>query len=192
MRRCPNGPWPRARQGATSGGDLTLGGRRIAGVLRAILSSVVAAGIFVAAAPAHGPCGTCLSPMSGPPGTKVTTQQTTAYRIIWNGRGLPQDGALRPVYRRAVPTIELVKLAAARKDVSFRVPAARPGSYPVVIYDGSENGFHYTWDLFRVTAKDESGFHLRAALLAAGAVLLLLSGAYGAKRSMSQPSPSRR
>jgi hypothetical protein len=193
MRRCPSRPRPRARHAATYRGDLTLDARRIAGVLRAVTASVIAAGIFVAAAPAHGPCGICLSPTSGPPGTEVTTQHGTAYWIIWNGRGLPQDGALRPVYRRGIPTIELVKLAAARDSVSFRVPAVRPGRYPVVIYDGSENGFHYTWDFFRVTAEDESGFHLRIALLAAGAtVLLLLAGAYGARRSMSQPSPSRR
>ena len=162
-------------------------------MLRGVLACVAAAGVFAPAAVAHGPCGICLSRISGPPGTKVTAQHTTAYRIVWNGSGLPQDGALRPLYRRGQPTVELVELAVPRESVSFRVPAAAPGRHPVVIYDGSENGFHYTFDVFRVIRDDEeSSFHLRVALLAGVATLLLLAAAYGARRSMSQSSPSRR
>lgn len=60
-----------------------------------------------------------------------------------------------------------------------------------MIYDGSEGGRHDTWDLFRVTGQDESRFHIRVALLAGGAFLLLLVATYGARRSTAQPSPSR-
>jgi hypothetical protein len=186
------------------GGDLTPAVRRIAGVLRAVLASALAAGTFAAWASAHGPCGTCLSPMSGPPGTEVTTEHTTAYWIIWNGRGDPQDRVLGPLYRRDAKTTDLVRcgnappgsspvlLCPVRRSLKFTVPNVPPGRYPVVIYDGSEGGGHYTFDVFRVTRDDESGFHLRVALVAGGATLLLLVGAYGARRSMSQPSPSRR
>jgi hypothetical protein len=142
--------------------------------------------------------------MSGPPGTEVTTRHTTAYWIVWNGRGGFGDRVLRPRYRRDARTIDLVRCSQAppgsypvllcpvRRNVKFTIPRVPEGTYPVLIYDGSESGGHYTWDLFRVTAEDESGFHLRLALLAGGATLLLLAAAYGARRSMSQPSPSRR
>jgi hypothetical protein len=175
--------------------------------MRAVLLTAVLAGIHAGPGMAHGPCGICLSPTFGTPGTEVAIRHRPAYWIIWNGAGLPQDGALRPVHRKDARTIELVRcsgaprtsvpvlLCPARRNLSFVVPEVPPGRYPVVIYDGSENGFHYTWDLFRVTAEDHSGgFHLRAPLLPllAGAVLLLLVGAYGARRSISHSSPSRR
>jgi hypothetical protein len=31
-----------------------------------------------------------------------------------------------------------------------RVPRVPPGTYPVVMYDGSEGGTHYVWELIRV------------------------------------------
>jgi hypothetical protein len=174
-------------------------------VIRAVVTAAVVAGISVPPALAHGPCGICLSPTSGPPGTEVTIRHTPAYWIIWNGRGLPQDGALRPVHRRHARTIELVRcsqappgsapvlLCPARENVTFNVPRVPAGSYPVVIYDGTESGFHYTFDLFRVTAEDESSdVHLQPALLAGAALLLLLmAGAYGARRSIAHASASR-
>jgi hypothetical protein len=173
-------------------------------VLRALVASVLVAGLFVAPALAHGPCGGCLSRASGPPGTTVTVTHTTAYWIIWNGPVDPQDRVLRPVYRRDAGTMDLVRCRGAppgsspvllcpiRRNVEFTVPDVAKGTYAVVIYDGSEGGGHYTWALFRVTVEDESGFDLRMALLAGGATLLLLVGAYGARRSITQASRSRR
>jgi hypothetical protein len=168
-------------------------------VMRAAFAGLVVALVLAASAEAHGPCGSCLSRTSGPPKTRVTVR-TTAYWIIWNGTGLPQDGALGPVHRRDERTIELVRcrqappdsvpvlLCPARRDVSFVVPDVPPGPYPVVIYDGSEGGFHYTWDLFRVTAVDETDHHLYVALLAGG-FLLLIAVTHGARRVLVQRSP---
>ncbi len=47
--------------------------------------------------------------------------------------------------------VVLVNLPRAQEDVRFVVPDVEPGTYPVVIYDGAEEGGHYTWDLFTVT-----------------------------------------
>ncbi|HEV2712999.1 MAG TPA: hypothetical protein VGU26_07870 [Gaiellaceae bacterium] len=172
--------------------------------MRAVaLVAAVTALVLSPAAGAHGPCGTCLDPLSGPPGTEVTIRNTPAYWVIWNGPGLPQDGALRPRYRPDAPRIELVRCSAAppnsspvllcpaRRNVRFIAPDVRRGSYPVVIYDGSENGFHYTWDLFRVTEDAGSFPRMYAVLvtLLAAALTLLV---YGARRSISHASPSRR
>jgi hypothetical protein len=76
----------------------------------------------------------------------------TAYRVVWNGRGLVGHSALNRLHRRNARTIELVKLprVAARRGIRFRIPRVPPGIYPVVIYDGSEGGTHYVWTTFRV------------------------------------------
>jgi hypothetical protein len=103
-----------------------------------------------AVALAHGPCN-CLSRNSGPHGTEVRLKGGwTAYRVIWNGGGFHNDRQIRRLRRPGVRTIELVRLPRARRGVRFQIPPAPPGVYPVVIYDGSEGGFHYTWALFRV------------------------------------------
>lgn len=103
-----------------------------------------------AAALAHNRCG-CLSRSSGPPGAQVTIKGGwTAYRVVWNGRGLAGHRSLNRFHRRGFRTIELVKLPRARRGVRFRVPRVPPGIYPVVIYDGSEGGTHYVWELFRL------------------------------------------
>jgi hypothetical protein len=136
----------------------------------------------------------------------VTIRGTTAYWVIWNGSGLPQDGALRPHHRADARTFDVVNLAPrelpaldtvapevlpeARTGVEFNVPKVSQGRYPVVIYDGSEGGEHYTFDVFTVTRKD--GGPWRALGGAAFAAAALLAAVYGARRWMSQPSPSRR
>ncbi len=71
----------------------------------------------------------------------------------------------------------------------FRVPDVSPGRYEVKIYDGSEEGQHYTWDFFRVTPKSSVPWGLLFALVAVLISAMLL---YGARRSMFQSSPSRR
>jgi hypothetical protein len=160
------------------------------------LAALAVALVLPASAGGHGPCGMCLRPSSGPPGTKVTITHTTAYWVVWNGRGLPQDGSLRPHYRPRAETIDLVRyelppaatatpdpdvLPAARRNVRFTVPAVPAGSYPVVIYDGTEGGEHYTWDPFRVTV-DEGGTNWPAIAGAAAAAVVLFLVAYGARR----------
>jgi len=155
---------------------------------------------WVPSALAHGPCGSCLSRWSGPPGTEVTVTNTTAYWIVWNGRGLPQDGALRPRYRPRSPTIDLVRyelspastegldpgvVSVARRNVRFQVPEVDEGTYPVVIYDGSEGGVHYTWDLFRVTAAGE-GTSSRWGVVLVAAALVCVGALYLARRVQEQ------
>jgi hypothetical protein len=168
------------------------------------LAALVLALSYPPPAAGHDPCGPCLSPSSGPPGTKVTITQTTAYWVVWNGRGLPQDALLRSHYRPMAQTIDLVRYAlppastaapdpdvlpAARRNVRFTVPAVREGTYAVVIYDGSEGGEHYTWDLFRVRAGEGSANWPAVAGAAAAAAALFLV-AYGARRVLRQPSES--
>jgi hypothetical protein len=41
--------------------------------------------------------------------------------------------------------------------LTFTVPRVEPGRYLVVVYDGSEGGFHYTWETFLVVAHEPSG-----------------------------------
>lgn len=100
---------------------------------------------------AHNRCD-CLRPMSGPPGTLVTIGPGyTAYRVVWNGRpSRPSVPRLARLYRPNSRTIELVKLPRPRSKVRFRVPRVPPGTYPVVIYDGSEGRTHFVWTVFRV------------------------------------------
>jgi len=38
---------------------------------------------------------------------------------------------------------------------SFRVPAADPGRYLLLVYDGTEGGGHYTWEFVRVSGDAE-------------------------------------
>jgi hypothetical protein len=111
--------------------------------------------------------------------------------VVWNGGGLPHDGSLRPAYRPRAETIELVRheVRAARRGIRFTVPDVPPGSYPVVIYDGSEAGFHYTWDPFRVTAGDGGANWPPVAGAAAAAAALFLV-VYGARRLRRQPAES--
>ncbi len=73
--------------------------------------------------------------------------------------------------------------------MQFQVPDVPPGRYEVKIYDGSEEGQHYTWDFIRVTAKSSVPWALLFALLA-GLLGALLT--YGARRSIVHSSRSRR
>ena len=113
---------------------------------RAAVVAVVLA--IPTAALGHNRCG-CLSRTEGRPVALVTIdrQGWTAYRVVWNGRG---HSNLNRYRRRGVPAIELVRFRRPRRGVRFRVPRVPPGRYPVVIYDGSEGGSHYVWELFRV------------------------------------------
>ena len=60
----------------------------------------------------------------------------------------------RTKYVRLARIVVLVNLSRAQEGVRFVVPDVEPGTYPVAIYDGAEEGGHYTWDLFTVTEPD--------------------------------------
>jgi hypothetical protein len=106
----------------------------------------------LSSAQAHGPCRLsvtevgCLKPPSGRPGTRVTIVGTPVYKVVWNANVFYSDMH----YRRGAKTVELLSLSHARRSAEFVVPRARPGVYPVAIYDGGEGGEHYTWSSFRV------------------------------------------
>lgn len=117
---------------------------------------------------AHGPCGavgsSCLEPNKGPPGTVVTTGDLQGVLALWNPRpnvlalGAPgtskacdiECARAKPIYHLDQPIVVLDQ-AARRSRLSFVVPDASVGRYVVVVYDESEGGRHYTWNIFRVT-----------------------------------------
>lgn len=118
---------------------------------------------------AHGPCGDmCLEPNSGPPGTAVTTENLEGVLAVWNPRpntlplGVPGTSArCDPKCARAKPLFHLEQptriLAESVKptQLHFAIPESPTGKYLIVVYDGSEGGFHYTWETFEVTEGDQ-------------------------------------
>jgi hypothetical protein len=183
---CP----PNVRAWIVGGGDLlraftrkwTVGhGSRSPVVL---LLGLTIALVLLPSAQAHGPCRAsvtevgCLEPSSGPPGTRVTIVGTTVYRVVWNANVFYSDVH----YRRGAKTVQLLSLSHVRRSADFVVPRARPGVYPVAIYDGGEGGEHYTWNSFRVRGSSSSWrtvvpwFVLPALVLLAAAAWFALSG----------------
>lgn len=107
------------------------------------------------AAMAHGPCN-CSFPQLGEPGAKVTVR-TQAYKIVFNPKPRNYGPAMRDTgyasaYQPAAPTRTLLSRAVRNRArrASYRVPAVPPGIYLVLIFDGSEGGWHSTWDYFHV------------------------------------------
>jgi hypothetical protein len=109
---------------------------------------------------AHGPCH-CLSPIPAYPGQRVTVP--TSYRVIkvvWNpdpttlsneALMLLPDGRFYHPERR---TITLFASHKIRRGAKVNVPhGVLPGRYLLVIFDGSEDGTHYTWDVLRVRSR---------------------------------------
>ena len=140
--------------------------------LACLATSVSLAILALATLPAraHGPCGavgsSCLEPYEGPPGTVVTTVDFEGVLALWNPRpnvlalGVPgsskvcdiECAAAKPVYHLDLPMVVLDQ-APDRSRLQFVVPDVPPGKFVVVMYDGSEGGFHYTWDTFKVAAQ---------------------------------------
>jgi hypothetical protein len=105
----------------------------------------------------HEPCSPhlCLSPTSGPPGTRVAVDWTT-WKIVWNGKQSPA-----PVgYTHDTDQSSLVLFESPDRDpedgVSFSVPDVPPGTYAVAFYEVGENYQHYRWDTFTVTGSSLS------------------------------------
>lgn len=117
---------------------------------------IILAAAFAAPAEGHGPCRRsttetgCLRPAQGPAGTRVTITAGVAYRVVWN-ENVVYFGDAKARYRPLRPIVVVAKTGRPREGVEFVVPNTEPGTYPVAIYDGSEAGAHYTWDVFTVT-----------------------------------------
>lgn len=133
--------------------------------------------VHLTSAQAHGPCRVsvtvvgCLQPSSGGPGTRVTIVGTTAYKVVWN-ENVVYDSELH--FHRGAKTVQLLRLSHGERNVEFVVPRTPPGSYPVAIYDGAEDGQHYTWNVFKVNGSSSSSFWQRVApWLALPAIALL-------------------
>lgn len=45
---------------------------------------------------------------------------------------------------------------------TFRVPLTAPGRYLVLVYDGTEDGMHYSWDYIRVRSAPRSPLSTQA------------------------------
>jgi hypothetical protein len=127
---------------------------------------------------AHGPCG-CLDPRLTVDGHGVRiVNGYPAYRVIFNPRA--KDLGIAPsylasAYRADVATTTV--LSRPRREATprarFRVPTQiPPGVYLVLIFDGSERGYHNTWDYLHVTTlgnPDKQGVVARPAKPAAAA-----------------------
>jgi hypothetical protein len=109
------------------------------------------------AAAAHGPCR-CLTPSSGPPGTRVSAEYPL-YKVVFNpdraDLGIGPEG-LWDRHRPGVPVTVLRRTwhyaALQYGNGTFTIPRrARPGRYLIALYDGGEGGSHYSWASFRVT-----------------------------------------
>jgi hypothetical protein len=140
-----------------------------------VLSGLTLAAVAVSEAQAHGPCRSsatkvgCLSPSVGGPGACVTICGTPVYKVVWN-QNVAYDSESH--YKRGARTVELLRLPRVRRNVQFVVPRAKPGVYPVAIYDGAEGGEHYTWNLFRVR-KSSSAWLVAWPWLVIAAIVLL-------------------
>jgi hypothetical protein len=166
-------------------------------VLMIVILSLVAT-VLSTDALAHGPCGeTCLEPNSGPPGTYVTTEDLEGILAVWNPRpnmlplGVPgtsktcdiRCAQAKPIYH-VDQSISVLAESERREQLRFDVPVVPPGEYLVVIYDGSENGYHYTYETFKVTAGSGSDTRHEPAtafspwLLAAGMLLTGLAAGW--------------
>lgn len=170
--------------------------RALGGLAAVILAGIAALGGAAVPALAHGPCLNCLEPGAGPPGTRVHVA-AEGVLAVWNPRpnmlalGVPGNSTecsikcagAKPTYHYDEPMVVLAE-SNKREPMSFTVPDATPGRYLVVIYNGSESGFHYTWDFFTVKAATTSptteshnrtGW-LQVALAVIGAATIFVAG----------------
>jgi hypothetical protein len=128
----------------------------------AVIAGGITAAVSLAAptlAVAHGPCR-CTTPTSGPPGTELAID-TQTLDVVWNPP--PDQLRIAPTPLIAgyyVPDTTTERLADNPEPVDFErvlIPEVPPGRYLAVIYDGSEQGNHYTWDYVNVTASASHG-----------------------------------
>jgi hypothetical protein len=131
-------------------------GRRLSPV---VFSSFAVLVVVVSAAPAwaHGPCR-CLSKKVLQPGQRITVASN--YRVtkaVWNpdpdklanpALALLYDGKF---YHHGEKTLILLQRPHAKRGAEMHLPSKlRPGRYVLVLFDGTESGTHYTWQVVRV------------------------------------------
>jgi len=84
--------------------------------------------------------------------------------VLWNPArtDLPLGPPALWARHRPGVTVELFAGDRPASGVRFRIPDTRAGTYLVATFDGSEGGFHYTWDFVRVRPEQESraAYHL--------------------------------
>jgi hypothetical protein len=111
---------------------------------------------FAVPAAAHGPCG-CVKPAVATPGQQLVSSIPTI-RIVWNP--VRDDLLIGPDYlaRNHVTGQPRVVLQDQLQPASatFRVPATAPGRYLVLLFDGTEDGMHYSWDYITVRSAPRS------------------------------------
>jgi len=117
--------------------------------------AVLALLAFPPSAAAHGPCD-CISRAVAEPGDRLLAGP--AYRVIWNPAARDFADQTTPValasgYREDAPTVER-RVRSVERRLAFRVPRRTPpGIYLVLVFDGSEAGFHTTWDYVQVPGR---------------------------------------
>jgi hypothetical protein len=139
--------------------------------LFAVLIVLFAVLVGTATAWAHGPCY-CLSRNSVHPGQRVTV--ATNYRVtkaVWNpdpnklanpALALLYDGKF---YHRGEKTLILLRRPHPRRGAEIVLPTKlRSGSYVLALFDGTESGTHYTWQVVRVRLTDQLARTGRAVL----------------------------
>jgi hypothetical protein len=94
-------------------------------------------------------------------------------------------------YRPERKTLKLFSRSSRQRGAVFAVPLrVPPGKYLVVIFDGTEGGSHYTWDVFTVVAQGSplpsKGVEVLPTLIVAGAALIV---GYYLSRSSSAVFP---
>ena len=111
---------------------------------------------FAVPAAAHGPCG-CVKPAVATPGQQLVSSIRTI-KIVWNP--VRDDLLIGPDYlaRNHVNGQQRVVLQDQPQPASatFRVPATAPGRYLVLLFDGTEDGMHYSWDYITVRSAPRS------------------------------------
>jgi hypothetical protein len=110
------------------------------------------------AAAAHGPCS-CTWPVVVSPGGALRTG--SGYKAIWNLRPADFANQTTPIelasgHRPGAPTRTVLQGSRShpRRRMVVRVPRATPpGIYVVLVFDGSEAGWHTTWDYVQVPGR---------------------------------------
>jgi hypothetical protein len=109
-------------------------------------------------AAAHGPCS-CTWPVVVSPGGALRTG--SGYKAIWNPRPADFANQTTPIelasgHRPDAPTRTVLQGSRShpRRRMVVRVPRATPpGIYLVLVFDGSEAGWHTTWDYVQVPSR---------------------------------------
>lgn len=91
----------------------------------------------------------CLSVRTGEPGTHVTVYRPT-WKVVWNAE-LTTEPVGYP-YKPGVAEWVIMESPSRTPTAgfTFTVPDVRPGTYPVVFFETSENYQHFWWDTFTV------------------------------------------